>query len=112
MISKELYNLAIEADKVAKNNGGCGTCFCGLVKENIESSSNLKKSFLNWKIANSVYTICSSVLFYLEDLGIIKILGKNPDKSTGIDCYNLEIKPIHNFKYNKISKKKNFMKHF
>ena len=90
MISKELYNLAVEADKVAKNNGGCGTCFCGLVKENIEISYNLKKSFFNWRRENSVYTICSSVLFYLEDLGFIKILSGVTTRDNGVRCDKLK----------------------
>ena len=47
MISKELYNLAIEADKkAAKNVCGCNTCFCELIKENIEKSINLNRAFL------------------------------------------------------------------
>ena len=100
-ISKELYNLAVEVNKVVENNGWCGTCFCGLIKENIEKSSSLNKSFRNWKEKNGICTICGSVLFYLEDLGIIKILGKNPNKSTGVDCFNLKIKAC-NFKCNKI----------
>ena len=90
MISKELYNLAIEADKVSENNGGCGTCFCGLVKENIENSTSLSRHFYNWKNKNSVYTICSSVLFYLEDLGIIKILYGAYDRTNRASCKNLK----------------------
>ena len=90
MISKELYNLAIEADKVSENNGGCGTCFCGLVKENIENSSNLKKDFFNWRRENNIYTICSSVLFYLEDLGIIKILSGTTTRNNGVFCKKLK----------------------
>ena len=103
MISKELYNLAIEADKVAENIGGCGTCFCGLIKENIQNSTSLNKSFVNWKNKNNIYTICSSVLFYLEDLGIIKILSGVFSRSSGVDCGKLKIKVCNNpFKYNKI----------
>ena len=103
MISKELYNLAIEADKVAENIGGCGTCFCGLIKENIKNSTSLNKSFVNWKNKNNIYTICSSVLFYLEDLGIIKILSGIFSRSSGVECANLKIKVCNNpFKYNKI----------
>ena len=34
MISKELYNLVIKTDKkAAKKVGGCGTCFCYLIKK-------------------------------------------------------------------------------
>ena len=90
MISKELYNLVIKADKVAKNTGGCGNCFCGLVKENIENSFILKKSFYNWKRENNIHTICSSVLFYLEDLGIIKILSGIITRNDGVRCKKLK----------------------
>ncbi|MDY5984339.1 MAG: hypothetical protein SPI94_02590 [Candidatus Onthovivens sp.] len=97
MISKELYNLAIEADKVSENNGGCGTCFCGLIKENIQNSISLNKSFVNWKNKNSIYTICSSVLFYLEDLGIIKIISGAPARNNGVVCKNLKYTINKNF---------------
>ena len=97
-ISKELYNLAIKADKVVENNGWCGTCFCGLIKENIEKSSSLNKSFRNWKEKNGIYTICGSVLFYLEDLGIIKILSGTSTRDNGVSCKNL--KCVINKKYN------------
>ena len=90
MISKELYNLVIKADKVAKNTGGCGNCFCGLIKENIENSISLNKSFVNWKNKNNIYTICSSVLFYLEDLGIIKILSGVTTRDNGVRCDKLK----------------------
>ena len=90
MISKELYNLAIETDKVAKNVCGCGTCFCELIKENIENSISLNKSFVNWKKENKVYTICSSVLFYLQDLGIIEILSGVTTRDNGVRCDKLK----------------------
>ena len=90
MINKELYNLAIEANKVADNTGGCGNCFCELVKENIENSTSLNKSFVNWKNENNVYTICSCVLFYLEDLGIIKILSGVTTRDNGVRCDKLK----------------------
>ena len=91
MISKELYNLAIEADKkAAKNVCGCDTCFCYLIKENIENSINLNKSFVNWKNENKVYTICGSVLFYLEDLGIIEILSGVTTRDNGVRCDKLK----------------------
>ena len=43
---------------------------------------------------------CSNVLFYLEDLGIIKIISGG-NRISGVECSNLEIK-VCNFKYNKI----------
>lgn len=104
MISKELYNLVTKVDKkAAKNVCGCGTCFCWLIKENIENSFSLKKTFFNWKNKNNVYTSCSSVLFYLEDLGIIKILSGTTTRTEGVSCKNLKYTIIKkNFQGNKI----------
>ena len=91
MISKELYNLVAKVDKkAAKNVCGCGTCFCKLIKENIENSISLNKSFVNWKKENKVYTICSSVLFYLQDLGIIEILSGVTTRDNGVRCDKLK----------------------
>lgn len=90
MISKELYDLVTKVDKkAAKNVCGCGTCFCELIKENIENSISLNKSFVNWKNENKVYTICSSILFYLQDLGIIKILS-GAARYNGVICDKLK----------------------
>ena len=51
---------------------------------------------------------CSDPLFYLEDLGIIKILSGG-NRISGVDCHDLKIKALHPFKYNKIWKEKNFI---
>ena len=91
MISKELYNLVAKVDKkAAKNVCGCDNCLCELIKENIENSISLNKSFVNWKNENKVYTICSSVLFYLQDLGIIKILSGVTTRDNGVRCDKLK----------------------
>ena len=91
MISKELYNFVIKTDKkAAKNVCGCDTCFCELIKENIENSISLNKSFVNWKNENKVYTICGSVLFYLQDLGFIKILSGVTTRDNGVRCDKLK----------------------
>ena len=91
MINNELYNLVIKTDKkAAKNVCGCNTCFCELIKENIENSISLNKSFVNWKKENKVYTICSSVLFYLQDLGIIEILSGVTTRDNGVRCDKLK----------------------
>ena len=91
MISKELYDLTIKTDKkAAKNVCGCDTCFCELIKESIENSISLNKSFVNWKNENKVYTICSSVLFYLQDLGIIEILSGVTTRDNGVRCDKLK----------------------
>lgn len=90
MINKELYNLAIEANKVADNTGGCGNCFCDLINKSIENSISLNKSFANWKNENNIYTVCGSVLFYLQDLGIIKILPGVTTRDNRVRCDKLK----------------------
>ena len=103
MISKELYDLVTKVDKkAAKNVCGCDTCFCELIKESIEDSISLNKSFVNWKNKNSIYTICSSVLFYLEDLGIIKILSGVTTRDNGVRCDKLKYTIIKQILGNKI----------
>ena len=103
MISKELYDLVTKVDKkAAKNVCGCDTCFCELIKENIENSISLNKSFVNWKNKNKVYTICSSVLFYLQDLGIIKILSGVTTRDNGVRCDKLKYTIIKQILGNKI----------
>ena len=91
MINKEIYNLVIKVDKkAAKKVCGCDTCFCYLIKENIKNSISLNKSFVNWKNENEVYTNCSSVLFYLQDLGIIEILSGVTTRYNGVRCDKLK----------------------
>lgn len=91
MINKELYNLVIKTDKkAAKKVCGCDTCFCELIKENIENSISLNKAFVNWKLKNKIYTICGSVLFYLEDLGFIEILSGVTTRDNGVRCDKLK----------------------
>ena len=94
---KELYNAVLKAmqNQVPNDHRFCSNCIAHLIKTEL-----ININFFDYK-GYSKFP-CLSPLLYLEDLGIIKILGKNPDKSTGIDCYNLEIKVLHPFKYNKI----------
>ena len=99
MINKELYNLVIKADKEAKNNATCTSCFCYLVECYLEDF-NLDKPFLAWKEKNNIDTTCSSVLFYLQDLGIIKILYGATKRTGGVKCTHLKIKVL--YKGNKI----------
>lgn len=99
MINKELYNLVIEADKEAENSGECNDCFCYLFKSRLQGSNF--EDFLNWKAKNKGYTFCGSVLFYLQDLGIIKILS-GVDKYGCISCQDLDYKIIKNKIGNKI----------
>lgn len=87
MINNELYNLVVKTDKkAAKNVCGCDTCFCFLIKKNIENSISLNKAFVNWKLKNKGFTSCGSILFYLQDLGFIKILSGAYDRFEGVRC--------------------------
>ena len=98
MINKEIYNLVIKADKEAKNNGRCDNCFCFIFKSRLQGS--IYKHFLDWKAKNKGCALCGSVLFYLQDLGIIKILSGAAKRTGGVDCTHLKIKVLH--KGNKI----------
>ena len=103
MKNKELYNLAIKADEVAENRGVCSSCFCWLTRGIIENSTSLNRHFFNWKNKNNVHTSCSSVLFYLKDLGIIKILSGTTTRTEGVSCKNLKYTIIKkNIQGNKI----------
>ena len=94
---KELYNAVLRAmqNQTPNDHRFCSNCIAHLVKVELNNIS-----FFDYK-GYSKFP-CLSSLLYLEDLGIIKILGKNPDCTLGIDCCNLEIKALHPFKYNKI----------
>ena len=98
MINKEIYNLVIKADKESKNNGRCDNCFCFIFKSRLQGS--IYKHFLDWKAKNKGCALCGSVLFYLQDLGIIKILSGVARRTGGVDCTHLKIKVLH--KGNKI----------
>ena len=100
MISKELYDLVIKTDKQAENGSGCDICFCSIFKSRLQGS-NLKH-FLDWKAENKGFTSCGSALLYLQDLGIIKILQGVANRTSGVDCNNLEIKVLSNPDGNKI----------
>ena len=101
MISKELYDLVIKTDKQAENGSGCDTCFCSLIKGELRQSSYLN-NFLRWKAENKGFTSCGSILFYLQDLGFIKILQGVANRNSGVDCNNLKIKVLHPSEGNKI----------
>ena len=96
MKKEELYNAVLRAmqNQISNDHRFCNNCIAHLVKVELNNIS-----FFDYK-GYSKFP-CFSPLLYLENLGIIKILGKNPNNSTGIDCYNLEIKAC-NFKGNKI----------
>lgn len=100
MINKELYNLVIKADKQAENCGECNDCFCYLFKSSLHGSNF--EDFLNWKVKNKGYTFCGSVLFYLQDLGLIKVSSVAYDIFSGVRCKNIKYTITKNFQGNKI----------
>ena len=96
MKKEELYEAVLRAmqNQVPDDHRFCHNCIAHLIKAELN-----KEDFYDYKGYHK--DSCSSPLFYLEDLGIIKILSGG-NRISGIDCYGLEIKAIRNFKYNKI----------
>ena len=96
MKKEELYNIILKAINETKNSThACSNCLSWKIQE------ALKETDINYDYYNG--SDCSNVLFYLEDLGIIKILSGIFRRSSGLDCGKLEIKVCNNpFKYNKI----------
>ena len=81
----ELYEAIIKAKEKSKKNGLCSSCFCIMAKRCLENF-NLKYSFLDWKAKNNISSVsCSNILFYLEDLRIIKILQGVANRNSGVD---------------------------
>ena len=96
MKKEELYNIILKAINETKNSThACSNCLSWKIQE------ALKETDINYDYYNG--SDCSNILFYLEDLGIIKILSGVFSRSSGVDCGKLEIKVCNNpFKYNKI----------
>ena len=94
MKNDKLYKFVAKANRIAKNNGECTSCFCYLIESYLEDF-NLDKLFLDWKEKNNINTACSSILFYLQDLGIIKILSGAVKRTGGVECLRLKIKVLH-----------------
>lgn len=93
MKKEELYKAVLRAIKNQDPNvKSCYNCIVHFIKAELN-----KLSFYDYKGYHK--DSCSSPLLYLENLGIIKILGKNPNNSACVDCYP-EIKILH--KGNKI----------
>ena len=97
MKKEELYEAVLRAIKKQDlNEKSCYNCIVYLIKAELN-----KLGFYDYKGYHK--DSCSDPLFYLEDLGIIKILSGVFSRSSGVDCGKLEIKVCNNpFKYNKI----------
>ena len=93
---KELYEAVLRAIKnqVPNDHRFCSNCIAHLVKVELNNIS-----FYDYKGYHK--DSCNDSLFYLEDLGIIKIISGG-SRIRGVECSNLEIKALHPFKYNKI----------
>ena len=94
MKKEELYNAVLRAIKNQDpNEKSCYNCIVHFIKAELN-----KLDFYDYKGYHK--DSCSDSLFYLQDLGIIKIISGG-NRIRGVDCSNLEIK-VCNFKYNKI----------
>ena len=92
---KKLYDIALRAMKdKSSEKSYCENCFSMKVQKELEKTS------INYDYYNG--SNCSNVLFYLEDLGIIKILQGVANRNSGVDCNNLKIKVLHHSEGNKI----------
>ena len=100
MIKEALYRIAVKVDKVASKEYYCPFCFCSLIKRELRESSYLH-DFLSWEEKNNTYTVCGYILFYLQDLGVIKILS-GVNEYGNVSCQDLDYKIIKNKIGNKI----------
>ena len=102
MKKEALYRMAVKADKETRedNKYYCPFCFVSLIKKEIRESSYLQ-DFLKWKAKNNTYTVCGSVLLYLQDSGVIKILS-GVNEYGSVSCQDLDYKIIKRKSGNKI----------
>lgn len=93
MNKQALYKIALKAKKKqnSKEEGNCClNCFPTEVSRELSEEEN---TCLHKKRYNG--STCSNVLFYLEDLGIIKILQGVRDRNSGVECGELRVKVLH-----------------
>lgn len=102
MKKESLYRMAVKVDKETREDDKyyCPFCFVSLIKKEIRESSYLQ-DFLKWKAKNNTYTVCGSVLLYLQDSGVIKILS-GVNEYGGVSCQDLDYKIIKRKSGNKI----------
>ena len=94
---KKLYDIALRAMKdKSTEKSYCENCFSMKVQRELE------KEHFEFNFHNYHGSDCSNPLFYLEDLGIIKILSGVTNRNSGVDCNNLKIKLLSNPDGNKI----------
>ena len=96
---QKLYRIALKAMKEInsmKKENVCNTCFVYKLQRELEKE-HIELNFHDYHGSD-----CSNPLFYLEDLGIIKILHGIPNRGCGVYCDSLEIKLLSNPDGNKI----------
>ena len=99
MKTQKLYKIALKAMKELKSGKKelvCNSCFVYKMR------SELEKEHFEFNFRNYHGSDCSNPLFYLEDLGIIKILQGVANRRSGVFCDSLEIKLLNNPEGNKI----------
>lgn len=87
---QKLYRIALKAMKETdpeNKNYCCNNCFVNKLQR------ELSKTDINYDYYNG--SDCSNPLFYLEDLGIIKILSGIPNRESGVLCNKLRIKILN-----------------
>lgn len=90
MKKESLYRMVVKVDKETRedNKYYCPFCFVSLIKKEIRESSYLQ-DFLKWEEENNTYTVCGSVLLYLQDSGVIKILS-GVNEYGSVSCQDLD----------------------
>ena len=99
MKTQKLYKIALKAMKEVRSGKKelvCNNCFV------YKFQRELEKEHFEFNFHNYHGSDCSNPLFYLEDLGIIKILSGIPNRSAGVFCDSLKIKLLSNPDGNKI----------
>ena len=102
MKKEALYEMAVKADKETRedNKYYCPFCFVSLIKRELRQSSYLN-DFLRWEEKNNIYTVCGSVLLYLQSSGVIKILS-GINEYGSVSCQDLDYEIIKDKSGNKI----------
>ena len=98
MKTQKLYKIALKTMKELRSGKKelvCNNCFVYKFQRKLEKE-HFEINFHDYHGSE-----CSNPLFYLEDLGIIKILSGIPNRVSGVLCNRLRIK-INNSYGNKI----------
>ena len=97
MKTQKLYKIALKAMKeVVPGKNTCNSCFVYKMQRELEKE-HFEINFHDYHGSE-----CSNPLFYLEDLGFIKILSGVPTRRSGVFCDSLKIKLLNNPDGNKI----------